>query len=579
MAFVEAINSIETKAGVKGSDVYTEEGVGDNRVALFQMLVRGLEQREIRKYIRSAPEEHKEDFVVMAFQTRDVRGGKGEKDLFYAMLDGIFVRWPELVEPVVNLIPEYGSWKDLVKLLTYDFVDKTVTTQVIRATAKLVKEQFEKDKEAPHPSLLAKWLPREDSKMKLQAKYFAGILFPDIPEGERAGQSPGRSALEASPRADDRFAAYRKAVSTINKKLKTTEINMCGGKWAELEPGKIPGRCMLKNRKAFLYQNKKAEEEPSNEDRIACRNKFLEHITGGKKVHAAGTVYPHEITLRMRYFHSMSEDEEKLLESQWATIREEAGAAGGLRKVVPMCDFSGSMGGIPMDVSLALGILISEINNEAFKDYILTFDSTPKWVSFKDCKSLKEKINEAISHGLGLSTDFQKACDLILQRLVKCKVPVEDAPDDLLVFTDMGFDAACGYSSSSYYTGNSYSHVTKDKPWQTHCQMIRESFEKHGYKMPRIVIWNLRAEYKDFHAKADEEGVVLLSGWSPSVLKAIQGNGIQNQTPYQALRHLLDNERYDAVRAIFSKKSDGEVAATGGAGKDDVTESKEVSTS
>lgn len=537
MAFVKAMDNIETKIGVKGSDVYTEEGVGDHRVALFQMLVRGLEQREVRKYIRSEPEEYKIDLVVMAFQTRDVRGGKGEKDLFYAMLDGIFVRWPELIEPVVALIPEYGSWKDLVKLLTYDFIDKTITTKVIRATAKLVKEQFEKDKVSEKPSLLAKWLPREDSVMKLQAKYFASILFPDIPEG------------------DERFCAYRKAVSAINKKLNTTEITMCGGKWASLEPGHIPGRCLLKNKKAFFYQNKKAKKDPSNEDRIACRDKFVEHITSGKTVKGSDTVYPHEITNKFsRYRSSVSEDEERLLEAQWKAIREATASAGGLRKVVPMCDFSGSMNGIPMEVCLALGILISEINVESFRDHIISFDSTPKWISLNHSKSLKEKVQEVLSHGWGTSTDFQKACDLILNRLVECKVPVEEAPEDLLVFTDMGFDEACGVSS--YYTGNTYNRVVKSEQWQTHCQMIRASFEKHGYKMPRIIIWNLRAEYKDFHAKAHEEGVVLLSGWSPAILKAIQGNGIQNQTPYQALRYLLDDERYDAVRAIFTKNEE-----------------------
>jgi hypothetical protein len=546
MAFIEAMNN--TKVGVKGSDVYTEAGVGDQRVALFQMLVRGLEQRDVRKYIRSSTDEFKEDFVLMAFQTRDIRGGKGERDLFYAMLDGIFVKWPELVEPVVNLIPEYGSWKDLVKLIVYDFVDKTITTRVIRATAKLVKEQFEKDKEAEHPSLLAKWLPREDSKMKLQAKYFASILFPDIPEGP------------------DRFCAYRKAIASINKKIKTTEITMCGGKWAELEPGKIPGRCMLKNRKAFFYQNRKAKKDPSNEDRIACRDKFVEYLHKGGKVKGSDTVYPHEIVSKFHYnCFSVTEEEEKLLEAQWLAIREATASAGGLRKVVPMCDFSGSMSGTPMEVCMALGILISEINIEAFRDYLITFDSIPNWISLKNCKSLKEKVQETTKHGFGLSTDFQKACDLILSRLVGCKVPVEDAPEDLLVFTDMGFDEACGLNTHSSYTGNSYKTVTKTSSWQTHCQMIRESFEKHGYKMPRIIIWNLRAEYKDFHAKSDEEGVVLLSGWSPAILKAIQGNGVQNQTPYQAMRYILDDERYDKVRAIFGAK--------GGAG--DTTSSEE----
>ena len=41
-SFVQAMNAPGLrKTGVKGSDVYTEEGVGDGRVALFQQLVRG----------------------------------------------------------------------------------------------------------------------------------------------------------------------------------------------------------------------------------------------------------------------------------------------------------------------------------------------------------------------------------------------------------------------------------------------------------------------------------------------------------------------------------------------------------
>ena len=74
----------------------------------------------------------------------------------------------------------------------------------------------------------------------------------------------------------------------------------------------------------------------------------------------------------------------------------------------------------------------------------------------------------------------------------------------------------------------------------------------NGWKAPRIVIWNVRAAFKDFHAKADQEGVVQLSGWSPSILKALQTVGVQVQTPYQGMRQILDDERYDAVRARLS---------------------------
>jgi hypothetical protein len=77
--------------------------------------------------------------------------------------------------------------------------------------------------------------------------------------------------------------------------------------------------------------------------------------------------------------------------------------------------------------------------------------------------------------------------------------------------------------------------------------MIRESFRAEGYEPPLIVCWNVSSAYTDTHAMADEVGVVQLSGWSPSVLKALQ-SGLQVQTSYEGLRALLDSDRYNAVR-------------------------------
>jgi len=74
-----------------------------------------------------------------------------------------------------------------------------------------------------------------------------------------------------------------------------------------------------------------------------------------------------------------------------------------------------------------------------------------------------------------------------------------------------------------------------------------------GWTAPRIVIWNLRAQYNDFHAKAEQEGVVQLSGWSPNMLKALQTGGVQVKTPYEGLREILDDPRYKPVRAIWDK--------------------------
>jgi hypothetical protein len=87
--------------------------------------------------------------------------------------------------------------------------------------------------------------------------------------------------------------------------------------------------------------------------------------------------------------------------------------------------------------------------------------------------------------------------------------------------------------------------------------MIRENFKRagedmfgegNGYKVPRIVVWNLSPGCQDMHVKADEEGVVMLSGWSSSLFKVLMAKGVEIQTPYSALRYQLDDEMYDIVR-------------------------------
>ena len=182
----------------------------------------------------------------------------------------------------------------------------------------------------------------------------------------------------------------------------------------------------------------------------------------------------------------------------------------------------------------------------------MTFDAEPEWHSFAGQPTLQKKL-QSIGHrlGQGLNTNFYKAAMRILEKMREHKVPVGEEPEDLIVMTDMGFDAAEAHNyNSERYRGN----------WKLQLEQIRSEFQKvgqevwansNGWKPPRIVIWNLRADYKDFHAKADQEGVVQLSGWSPAVLKALQKSGVQVKTPYEGMRILLDDPRYDAVRTAF----------------------------
>ena len=212
------------------------------------------------------------------------------------------------------------------------------------------------------------------------------------------------------------------------------------------------------------------------------------------------------------------------------------------------------MDGLPKMVSLALGILIAEISGT---NKILTFDSVPQWHTFKENDDIYAKVGSIGNIGRGLSTDFQKAMDLVLADIKERRCRPEDVPKDLIVFTDMGWDQAYSSSERSHYTDNAYRHNVKTSAWQTHIQMIQENFKRAGedmwgvpFKPPRIVIWNLRAAYDDFHARSDEEGVVMLSGWSPALFKVLQEKGIEVLTPYAALRLQLDDAMYKPVRDL-----------------------------
>jgi hypothetical protein len=529
MAFVAAMNAPALqKIGVNGATVLTEDGVGDARVTLFTMLTRGLGAEYIEKavddVIASGSQCALRDLFVMAFQTRDVRGGKGERELFYKFMTVLANRRSAVAEQMVALIPIYGCWRDMWTLAERVPALRGAVFVHVLETFNADCAAFDAGKYTKM-SLLAKWLPREGSKKVSHALFLALVRL-------LCGDS-------------ERVPTYRKRVAALNRALKTVEINMCGGSWADIKPDAVPGRNLKLHTKAFL--NEKVHggpyEElryPDNDDRNACRAHFKEFIDGLKngtrKAKGADTVMPHELVQKLKSYRT-SNDECEIVQGQWNSIRDAALAQGGLGRVVPMCDFSGSMSGTPMDVSLALGILVSEVAHPSFRNHILTFDAKPSWHAFNPAHSLVEKIRSTRGLSQGLNTNFYAACKLILKKMVEQKVPVGEEPEDLLVFTDMGWDAAA-----------------KTNAWTTQVAQIRQEFaDAGGWKPPRIVIWNLRAAYKDFHAAASEEGVVMLSGWSPALFKAIQGGPVAVKTPLEGLRAVLDDERYDPVRAAFAK--------------------------
>jgi hypothetical protein len=580
---------IPNATGVKGSDVYTAEAVGDPRVAMSVQLVRGASTDDLNtrvdEILRLGTSEAVEDLAVLIYQARDIRGGKGERQLFSTLMALLYGKHPDLVYALLEFIPEYGSWDDV---FTIAMAAKGYREPVVEALLDMAVKQIKADKAAldaaepgtaPKLSLVGKWAPREGKQFDPLAILMARKL---------AAGTPGLKHSQM-------MSGYRKTCSSLNTALKTVETFECSSRWGEIDPKMVPARAREMKKQAYLNETVHGHDlrHPDSKDRMACREHFQTFFhkaaKGEVKISGAQTLYPHEIIKKVsalsrdrgsRYSYAYGYDEDDAdsvvsavgptkeerdsLVAVWNAMVAKARESGGLGKTIAMCDFSGSMqssncGDTPYWVSMAMGLLISEVTAPEFKDTFLSFDSQPTWHTLPAGKDIFERVRSISGRiGQGTSTDFQKALDQVLQTLKAKRVRPGDEPKDLIVITDMGFDAACASHETSAYTGNRYRHAVKTAEKQTAVQMAREAFKRAGEDMwgagsgwqpPRIVIWNVAATYSsDFQASAHEEGVIQLSGWSPSLFKVLCEEGARVQTPYEALRVQLDDERYGPVR-------------------------------
>ena len=180
--------------------------------------------------------------------------------------------------------------------------------------------------------------------------------------------------------------------------------------------------------------------------------------------------------------------------------REKFGREGGLPSCVALVDVSGSMAGVPMEVAVALGLVVSETAPAAWRNRVITFHERPSWHQIQG-DTLAERVRNLMRAPWGGSTNFAAAMNMILDHAVEFNVPQESMPEVLFVFSDMQFDLAdgsrSGYGGSHHVRSGArsrtgFQHATAD---------LRRGFEEAGYKMPCIVFWNLRGECNAIHVK------------------------------------------------------------------------------
>lgn len=609
-AFIQAMDQINhLQLGENNAAEYTASGVQESRVALFFALVRDISDERLHELMHltlregSDNEEIIADLFIMLFQTRHCRGGKGEKDLFYRMLMELAPLYPETVSSLMKLVPYYGSFKDWFNLIKWSRdTEKTSNEEIRRAMVgisdtimnmacdQLRKDQEILDKGSPSKnlSLLAKWCPREGHAMHDLAKELASKLFPD-------------SKFQRKE--------YRKLLSRLNIAINTLEIKMSDNHWDDIDFTKdVSSLSLMKYRKAFLNEKVKGvpgldEDEtgnrhPDDVKRVACRKRLRDTIASEAAEKLKGKqLYPHEITSKFQYgSKKLSHLEKDILSCQWNDIRksvieamatmqdtkeEDSGPTVNLGNLVSLVDVSGSMSGIPMEVAIALGILVSEVASPEFCNRCLTFSSKPEWVELHQAMTLEEKVQKMLRAPWGMNTDFEAATEKILEIAVKAKMKPSDIPD-LIVFSDMQFDEA--RRSDGYYNDYDSNNSNLQSDWETHHERIIRRFKEEGLKAcgeewpaPHIIYWNLRGNTSGFPVKADTPGVTMLSGYSPSLMKlilsgepvvgeveeeVIDENGVTTikkvkKNPFDTIRKALDDEEYDKVREVLYASEEG----------------------
>ena len=452
----------------------------------------------------------KESYVLKYLMyLRDAREGIGERDLFRVCLkefiNSTFKDKDSIVDTIIKTTPIYGRYDDLFIFVGTKYED---------LMCDYIKTQLKKDcldyKNNKSISLLAKWMPSENASSK-ETKELAKLF---------------RTKLGLTERN------YRRILSTLREYLDVVEVKTCANDWDKIDYNKVPSKANLKYMNAFLRHDESRRRE--------FLSKVLSHDKSVKV--NMSVAFPHEIVAKWSTIYDQS------LEAYWNNLKP----CVGLKDTIVVRDGSGSMlSRIPntnikaLDVSTALAIYCSQFLNDAFKDKFITFSAEAELIDLSNCGSLDSKLRLTYKEADCSNTNIENVFELILNTAVENNMKQEDIPSTVLIISDMEFDPS--YASNRFYWNsgmNASSNVFKT---------MSAKFKAHGYTLPKLAFWNVNARTGTIPCKYNENGVLLISGFSQNVLSMVM-NG--ETDPYQALIKELNKERYNDISLInFTTKT------------------------
>ena len=427
----------------------------------------------------------------MLFYAGNIRGGLGERRTFRICLKWLATNHPSIAAKNASLIPHFNRWDSMFVLVgtaAEGEMWKVIADQLNSDMAAVAKSKST-GKTLPI-SLLAKWLPTETASSKETRK----LAFHTM------------RSLGLTPRQ------YRKVLTALRKHLRVVESTMSAREWELIQYAQVPSYAMKNYRKAF------AKHDP-----VGFSAYQTSLMKGETKVNAS-TLYPYDLVSQYRNAGTYRED--TIVEAQWKALPN---YVTGENNILVMADVSGSMswhGGRPMDTSVGLATYFAQRNHGAYHNLYMTFTDRPSFIALREGASLRECIAKVMQTGVGYNTNLVRAFDAILDHAILHGVTNEEMPKALVVVSDMEID--------------SYAHQNR----LDFVDAMKVKFARHGFTLPKLVMWNVEARKDTFLSKQD--GVICVSGQSVSTFRELCNN-LDGKASWDLMMETLGNEMYDVI--------------------------------
>ena len=336
-----------------------------------------------------------------------------------------------------------------------------------------------------------------------------------------------------------RVVRYQQLLSMLRRAAALPESFTGRGEWGLVDYGRMPSVC----RRLFGASIFRKHDTERYDAFLQAAREARASNRKGPKVHS-GAVLPHDVC-------RSAEAGDNSMDLQWegivARMAEARRAGGGVGEWVPVCDVSGSMSGEPMEVAVALSLLLAESAPEgsALRGKMFTFHEVPTLVTVPDVPAPGQApeggLARRLAHVKGIDWGGSTNIDAIFEQLLRLALDnsmtaAQVAAMCVVVFSDMEFDE-----------GRNAGGV----PWQTAHEAIAQSFANAGFgaSPPKIVYWNLR-DSASVPVQQHREGVVLLSGFSAALLETFMGGRLDEFTPQSQLAAVLAKACYQRLRVV-----------------------------